>query len=66
MAIAVSGGGDSIALLHRAARWADDRGRDLIILTVDHGLRAEAVDEAAFVETTAQSLGLKALTLKWQ
>ncbi|MEO1473411.1 MAG: tRNA lysidine(34) synthetase TilS [Pseudomonadota bacterium] len=66
MAIAVSGGGDSIALLHRAARWADDRGRDLIILTVDHGLRAEAVDETAFVETTAQSLGLKALTLKWQ
>lgn len=57
VAVAVSGGGDSVALLHLAAAWAGARGRSLHVLTVDHGLRAEAGEEAAFVAALAGRLG---------
>ena len=49
IALAVSGGPDSIALMWLAARWrrALARGPRLIALTVDHGLRPGAAAEAA-------------------
>ncbi|MBP8062501.1 MAG: hypothetical protein KAY29_01405, partial [Brevundimonas sp.] len=37
LALALSGGGDSIALLRVAADWARGSGRRLLALTVDHG-----------------------------
>ncbi|MBS0363877.1 MAG: tRNA lysidine(34) synthetase TilS [Proteobacteria bacterium] len=43
LAVALSGGGDSLALALTAARWAKDAGRRLLVLTVDHGLRPESV-----------------------
>ena len=46
--IAVSGGPDSMALLHLLARWGVGGGRPrLVAATIDHGLRVEAVEEAA-------------------
>jgi tRNA(Ile)-lysidine synthase len=46
LAVAVSGGRDSMALALLAAEWTAARGGTLLGLTVDHGLRAEAAAEA--------------------
>lgn len=65
VAVAVSGGGDSIALLHLMARWAKAEGIRLYAVTVDHGIRPEAAQEAAFAAEVAQKLGVKHTTLTW-
>jgi len=49
VACGVSGGADSLALAWLLARWCAERGKALHILTVDHGLRPEAADEARYV-----------------
>lgn len=110
LALAVSGGADSMALMHMIARWAarEDvraayadwwafRVRQLlphilsknppkvlelsaaeqasrraaapphvVVLTVDHGLRSESAEEAAFVATQAQALDLPCRILHWE
>lgn len=49
LAIAVSGGADSLALCLLADRWARGQGGTVTALTVNHGLRAEAAEEAVQV-----------------
>jgi tRNA(Ile)-lysidine synthase len=56
--LAVSGGPDSTALMYGAARLAPTRGWLLTVAHLDHGLRAEAEDEAAAVGQAASALGL--------
>lgn len=56
--LAVSGGADSLAMLHAVARLGPRLRLRVEVATVDHGLRAEAGDEAARVEATARGLGL--------
>ncbi len=65
--LAVSGGPDSIALMWLAARWrrALARGPELVAVTIDHGLRAEAAREARDVKRLAKSLDLPHRTLRW-
>ncbi len=59
---AVSGGPDSTALMLLLSRW---QGRPpTLVVTVDHGLRPEAADEAALVVRNAVSLGLRARTVR--
>lgn len=65
--LAVSGGADSLSLLHL---WADARalGATLpraVVLTVDHGLRAASSAEAAFVGAAAAARGLEHRVLAW-
>jgi tRNA(Ile)-lysidine synthase len=63
---AVSGGPDSTALMHGLARWASTGRRPPIhVATVDHGLRPEAAEEAAFVAREAALLSLPHRTLAW-
>jgi tRNA(Ile)-lysidine synthase len=64
--IAVSGGGDSVALMALAADWGRAEGVTLRVATVDHGLRAEAAAEARRVAAQAASLGLAHDTLTWR
>lgn len=63
--VAVSGGSDSIALLCLAVQWAEASKRELIALTVDHGLRAEAANEAVWVAAAAAKFGIAHQTLVW-
>jgi tRNA(Ile)-lysidine synthase len=60
--VAVSGGPDSIAMLHGAARLvaAGTRAWRLTVAHVDHGLRPDSADDAAFVAGMATALGLPA------
>jgi tRNA(Ile)-lysidine synthase len=61
LVLAVSGGSDSTALLHGAARLAASGASQwqLIVAHLDHGLRADSGDDAAFVADAAASLGLR-------
>lgn len=64
LGVAVSGGGDSTALMHMTAKWA--AGRRVHVATVDHGLRPESVSEAQEVARNATKLGLRHDRLLWQ
>jgi tRNA(Ile)-lysidine synthase len=68
LVLAVSGGPDSVALMWLAARWrrALARGPELVVVTVDHGLRPEAAREARQVRRLAAELGLAHRTLRWR
>lgn len=68
LALAVSGGPDSLALMHLAAGWREDQSAalKLSVLTVDHGLRAQSRDEALMVGRMAQALGLPHTILTWE
>jgi tRNA(Ile)-lysidine synthase len=66
LGLAVSGGPDSTALLVLLDRWSRRRGGpDLIVLTVDHGLRPESPDDARFVADLAARLGRPCVVLGW-
>ena len=65
LAIATSGGSDSIALLCLADDWARRTRRDLIVLTVDHQLRPDAKAEAEWVAGVCARLSRPHQTLKW-
>jgi tRNA(Ile)-lysidine synthase len=68
-ALAVSGGPDSVALMHLARRWCSAAGRDpgsFAVLTIDHGLRPESRSEAEFVSGLARGLGFRHETFTWE
>lgn len=64
--VAVSGGGDSMALLRLARDWAQRHDKILLVATVDHGLRPQAAHEAAMVARCAARLDLPHQTLEWR
>lgn len=64
--LAVSGGGDSLALMLLVADWAARADAPPVyVYSVDHGLRPEAADEVSFVCAAAQTFGLLARPLRW-
>ena len=67
--LGVSGGSDSIAMMHLVARWQDlyaDQNRLILVATVDHGLRPESASEAAWVARQARGVGFAHETLQWE
>lgn len=67
VAVAVSGGGNSVALLH----LLDDYLRmmaappKLVAITVDHGLRAESAAEAAWVHYLCEARDIAHRVVRW-
>ncbi|MFO0389547.1 MAG: tRNA lysidine(34) synthetase TilS [Alphaproteobacteria bacterium] len=66
LAVAVSGGSDSMAMLLLVHDWAKQHGGKAIALTVDHGLRQESAREATQVAAWCQSLDIEHHTLVWK
>ncbi|MFU8797049.1 MAG: tRNA lysidine(34) synthetase TilS, partial [Dehalococcoidia bacterium] len=57
--VGVSGGADSVCLLHILSRWQKELGIGLHVAHLDHQLRgAEAEADAQYVSRLAESLGL--------
>jgi len=65
VALALSGGGDSIALLRLATDWARARGRSVLALTVDHRLNPDSGRWTAFAGEAAQAAGAHWRWLSW-
>jgi len=65
LAVAVSGGSDSLALAILAKAWAVARGGAVTALIVDHGLRSESAAEARRVAGWLRGLGIAGRILTW-
>ncbi len=65
VAVAVSGGSDSMALLLLADSWARSLGGHAIALTIDHRLRAGSAKEASDVAAWCNARGISHHTLVW-
>jgi tRNA(Ile)-lysidine synthase len=68
VALAVSGGSDSMAMLVLTAEWvkAKKNPSAIIVLTVDHGLRDASIGEARQVREWCTALGLCHEILTWE
>jgi tRNA(Ile)-lysidine synthase len=64
--VALSGGGDSLALLRLAKAWAVDARRQLIALTVDHGLQPASAEWTRSAAQVGQRLGVAHRSLIWR
>lgn len=69
LVLAVSGGSDSVALMHLIARWRDaleaEQKPEVCVATVDHGLRPESRREAEMVGQISMQLGFEHVILTW-
>ncbi|MFD3191703.1 tRNA lysidine(34) synthetase TilS [Sedimentitalea sp. HM32M-2] len=65
LGVAVSGGGDSMALLHLLSRCFEPETVSLFCASIDHGLRPEAATEARLVADLAHRLNIPHATLRW-
>jgi tRNA(Ile)-lysidine synthase len=63
--IGLSGGGDSLALLHLVRLWVQNSGRRLIAATVDHQLRSEGADWTRWCRARCADLGVDHVSLTW-
>ena len=65
LAVALSGGSDSLALFHLVSAWARMNGREVIALTVDHGLQDAGAAWAEQCAQMAAERGRAHRTLHW-
>lgn len=62
--VGVSGGADSMALLHALWNLRQDLHLSLVVAHLDHGLRPEAREEKAFVRKASAELGIPFVSKK--
>ena len=65
IALAVSGGPDSTAMMQIAALSKKLKNSNVTVIVIDHGLREESKNEANIVCKNAKLLGFKFKILKW-
>ena len=65
IALAVSGGPDSTAMMQIAAFSKKIKNSNVTVIVVDHGLRKESKNESKIVCQNAKLLGFKFKILKW-
>lgn len=65
IAIATSGGPDSLALALLSHQWATNQGGKAIAITVDHQLREDSTAEAHQVRTWLEARGMEHHILTW-
>lgn len=65
-AAAVSGGADSLALAFLLKGYVAENGGKLTVLTVNHHLRPEAAEEAAYVFALMKQNNVAAQVLEWR
>lgn len=63
IAVACSGGPDSMALVLLADHWARSQGGAATALVVDHGMRPDSAQEAEMVGAWLADAGIEAITL---
>ncbi len=68
LAVAVSGGSDSVGLLLAATELArtESSRTQIVAITVDHRLRPESSDEAAWVGDLCNQLGIRHRIASWE
>jgi tRNA(Ile)-lysidine synthase len=66
IALALSGGGDSVALLLAAQAWAQTHGRRLVALNVDHQLQPQSWAWTKTCAALADRLGAGFQALAWE
>jgi len=69
IAVAVSGGPDSMALMLMLVAWRAIIGKnapELYVLSVDHGLRSESADEVELVARISRQYGLAHKSFSWE
>ncbi|BBJ31111.1 tRNA(Ile)-lysidine synthase [Rickettsia asiatica] len=65
IAVAVSGGSDSVALLYLANIWAEKNNIELFVISVDHNLRAQSKQETHYIQNISNSLNRKHYSLSF-
>ena len=65
LAVAYSGGGDSLAALVATLAWGQRHGRRVVALHVDHRLQDQSADWARLAEANARRLGAEFVRLAW-
>ena len=64
--LAVSGGSDSMALLHLAEKWRGQRDVKITVASVDHKLREGSSRDCDFVETFCAGKSIPFVRLEWE
>lgn len=65
IAIAVSGGADSLALVFLMQDWALRHDSQILTITVEHGLREDSLSEAQYVADLMKKNGIEHHILSW-
>ena len=65
IAVAVSAGVDSMCLLHLSDIWAKKNAKDLYVVSYNHNIRKESLDEVRYVNIISKNLGWRHKILKW-
>lgn len=65
IAVAASGGGDSLAALIHTCAWASRAGRPVVALSLDHGLQQGSEAWTVFAGEQAERLGASFEPLRW-